>query len=409
MERREPPSLHRLQRFTYRVWFAVGVLVLGPELRGGPAELTIDPVGPPEPSQQREETRDTTRIDLPTLVQLRLFTIRWDTMQRSVIDLEHGEIMEFGHGSPEAPQDVFQDVFKDGATVLSDGTLVVWQDHTVRAYVDGFDEPPMVHEVEDTGESFELIPPLRVIASVDEAALWVVQVGGCCPDRDGHAELVELATGQVILSANLPGPSHPVADTARGLVLNTQSFIDTGDGFVAEPGSRQSLLLTRDGAVSQFATGEVVAANRDSALALSCINHAIRLGCVLHLIYVVTGDQRNVATPNEEGDWATVNHPNVPGPAHGWRANAPDGRFLVGFNARPPSPSFVVVVDPESADATTIWRTEGYPASSAGWDRTGDHVVIVDETDLIVVDPVARSEFRLTGIVPPGQHVFARM
>lgn len=65
----------------------------------------------------------------------------------------------------------------DGAMLMSDGTVVVWQDSTVRAFAEGLGNPPLVHTPDALINPPAYAPSVRLLPTADERAMWVVQIG----------------------------------------------------------------------------------------------------------------------------------------------------------------------------------------------------------------------------------------
>lgn len=412
-----PPAVHRLRRRRANrlairglavVALLAGAVVLTPQLLPGTG-VTIDPVSPPEDTAEDaarppQPGIEVTSFDLPVLVQLEIIAVRFNDPSRAIIDLSRGEVTTYPPFSSDLPGDAIS-----GASVLGDGRTAVWQDATVRVFSDGATEPTLVHTPSELINPPEFAPALSVLPHPDGAAIWVVQHGPCCLDEgDGQAELIDIETGQVLRSIPLPPNSSPVVATAGGLLLNTLEFMDTGDGWVGEPGSHEWLLLTEDDTVTPLGAGEVLAATDEDALVLTCTSHEPRLECALDLVDLDSGERRDVAPPTD-GEWTVVTGPDVPSDSPAWDATTGDGRALLGLAernglAQEPSVSHLVVVDNRTTEASVLATFDG-PLPPSSWDRTGRYLVMVDGADLTVLDVTDGSEFTIADLIPPDHHV----
>jgi hypothetical protein len=195
--------------------------------------------------------------------------------------------------------------------------------------------------------------------------------------------LLKSVSGDVELTVEVPANSTPVAAMSEGLLLNTLRFFDTGDGWIGEAGSHRLLLVGYDGMVADFSPGEVFAASADTALVLVCQDHEHPRDCELDLVDVASRQRQRLQAP-VEGSWTSVVLQQVPTGAAGWSATSADGRVLAGV--RDASGSHLVLIEPESGTVSTLATFDGW-APSAGWDRTGQYVVVVHGSDIVVLDP----------------------
>lgn len=373
------------------------VLVGVPRLLPG-TEVTIEPIAPTGtddgPNEGRDADggqdppRDGTEVevvsfDMPEPVPAQLLSVRFNQPSIAVIDLERGEATTYPPGTHGLTGDAI-----GGGAITQDGTIIVWQDDTVNVFVDGLDAPPLAHTPEEMINPPDAAPSLRVVPTSDGEAMWVVQIGACCPEPiDSSVELVDLATGQVELTAELPAGSFPIAAAGDRLVLNTSRYTiasGSGDGGADD---HRVLVLDEDGTSVELAAGEALAANDEVVAVLVCDDHERRVGCHLDLVDLSTGDRREV-TPPTEGSWSPVTEAVVPGDLAPWSAAAPDGRLLVGLSSRrvaeqKPFESHLVVLDPDAepdGEVATVLMSYDGPLPIAAWDRRGRQIVMHDGT-----------------------------
>ena len=365
---------------------------------------------PPADTLPRQESVALDVAALDVAVPIRVLALRNTSL--AIVDLFTGESTTYPPGAHGLPRDAI-----DGATLLSDGTVVVWQQGTVRAFPQGLGNPPVVHTPAELVNPSWAAPAVQVMPTADERALWVVQSGSCCPDDiPGLAELIDLDTGAVVATAELPANSFPVATTARGLVLNTHRFTDTGDGWQSEKGSHHTLLITDGGMVTRFASGAALATSSGAVALLTCQDHERRHDCLLDLVDIDTGGRQRVHAP-ADGEWTGLNGPDVPASVAPWSATAPDGRILVGLTPRGQRrggdlvrqdgddsklpEAQLIAIEPATATASTLHRFDGWPLPAA-WDQRGEHIVLSDGPHLTVLD-TGGSSVTLHDVIP-AQH-----
>lgn len=345
-------------------------------------------------------------LDLAAPVPLRVLAARFNNPSLALIDLDSRELRQIRAGTHGLAGDAL-----GGGLILADGTVVIWQDDTVRAFADGLGRATFEHVPDTLINPPGAAPSLRVVPSVDGDALWVVQIGSCCPDAvDGRAELVDLASGEVLQVAELPPSTFPVAATPDGLLLNTRRSTETPAGFVDEPGSQRTLLLGGEGTVSEFVPGAAVAVSGSTALIELCEPGPPRGGCELDLVDTRTSVRRRVERP-VAGAWGSASGPVVTGEHTPWSTTAPDGRILATIDLQEqlepkPSESHLVIIDPEQGDATVAASFDG-PAPPATWDRDGRHIVLVDGPNLTILDPAADTTSVLRDLLPSDHHAIA--
>lgn len=370
----------------------------------GPDGPTIDPVTPPdveapdgpdEPDRPALDDPEVVPLDIDEPVPLEVLAVRFNRPSFAAVDLPQGETVVYPPGAHGLPGDAI-----GGATILRDGTVVVWQDGTVRAMADGLAEPTLVHTPDPLLRPPDMAPSVFVVPDADERGLWVVQPG----TRDGGlAELVDLATGRVEVAAELPPSSFPAGATSAGVVVTAWP---DGNGSAGRHEDAEVVVVGRDRTVTHLADGEALAAGDDHVLVRTCVEPGTGDRChvdVLDVVDVTTGDRQVVERP-ATGSWGRATRPIPPGYLSPWIAAAPDGRFLVavvepreGYSAR----TVLVTVDPADAGTEILHELVGDPVAAA-WDREGEHVVITQgfDRDLVVLDPATGETMRVEDVVP---------
>lgn len=373
-------------------------------IRWADADIEPVPIDTAQPDDAAAEV-EIEPLDISTPVALRLLAGRFNDPSLAVIDLEAGELRRIRAGTRGLSRDAL-----GGGLILADGTVVIWQNDTVRAFTADLSSATLEYVPETLLNPPGTAPSLRVLPSPNGDALWVVQVGSCCPDAsDGRAELVDLATGEVLDMVDLPPRTFPAATTPDGLLLNTERFVETSEGFVDEPGSQRTLLLSGDGTLTELVPGRAVGVSGNDALIEVC-DQQPESGCELDLIDIQTGERRRLERP-VPGTWATASGPAVPGEHTPWSTTAPDGRILATINVhdeggQQPSESHLVIIDPEQPSTTIAASFDG-PTPPAAWDRQGRHIVLIDRQNVTILDPTADTTSVLPDLVPDNHHGIA--
>lgn len=390
---------------------AVVALIALPQLLGGPAGPTIDPVAPTEEPAPPDEPLDGSEVgelDLDIAVPVRLLAVRFNNPSLATFDLDTGRVEHYPPGSHGLSGDAIS-----GALVTPDGAVVVWQDDTIRMFTDRLDEPDFAYTPDEMIKPAGSAPAFRVLPTADGQALWVVQIGSCCSDEvDGLAELVDLQTGELRTSVELPPNAFPAASLGEDLLLNTEDLrlagSDSDAGWVTDPESLRVLRLTPDGQLSDLSDGHAVASSAHTALIRSCRMGNTGDGCDLDLLDTTTGERHPVA-PASEGSLGTAAGPAVPGDFTPWDVVAPDGRILVtsathdGIGNKADA-SRLLVLDPDTAELTEIARYDG-PTPPAAWDRAGRYIVVADDRHLTIIDPDDGATISLDDVVPDDHYV----
>jgi len=166
---------------------------------------------------------------------------------------------------------------------------------------------------------------LRVVPTPDGNRAWLVQPG-ITHGSDDYPTLVELLAigdGSTLLSLETDGTAFPVAATNAGLVLNTHSWFDTGDGFTVEPGSEIVVHLSDDGITNRVGEGTAIAASPTKV---------VRLASDQLFVSAPDGTSEVEVTKSFDGTWIGVGGPMIPSHAMPLQTVSPDGsEVLIGL------------------------------------------------------------------------------
>lgn len=370
-----------------------------PVVEEGPDTGVDEPVPPAEPESDGVEfgheilplevpavTR-WSELDVPVDLDLRLVGVARHPLDDAVALVDLGQ-----RETTVRPTTVFGGEPIDAVALSSSGVVVVARRGMVTA-VDG-DESRYFHRsqlITAPGAA----PSLTLVAA-DDDQVWVVQVG--VGDRPGGAELLDIHTGEVVVEAELPPDTHPVAAMPSRLVLNQ--------------GWEVVLTLTEDGQLDELTEGEAVAAPGEWVAVQTCETP----GCELTLHHVTSGERREVAKP-VEGTWVGVAGPTVPtaGPRW-WPAATSQGRLLYGIDttavdglSAEDRSGHLVVIDVDGPEgATVVWDLDDTRA--AAWSHDGRYIVLIDpdwetDADLTILDTHDGSITTVPDAIPVGHVV----
>lgn len=213
-----------------------------------------------------------------------------------------------------------------------------------------------------------------------------------------------MPSGEHLASYEVDPNAFPIGATASGLVLNTKTLIDTGDGWISEPASEQIIHLLLDGTLVNLFQGHAIAATPSAVAILN--RERLVIGSA------DGGSSHDIPKPGP-GAWDAVGGPGIPSDAMPLQTVSPDGSMLlVALFEAPdvngtPAKSTLFVVDLETNVTTTIDHYEG-PPPLATWSRDGQWIVLIDNRDIELIrlsDPEDR--FALPGVVPEEHWVLA--
>jgi len=342
-------------------------------------------------------------LDVERSVALRILTISPRRLESAVIDLEAAAMTLY-----TAESDALR-ARAEGAVMTPNRELVVWT-YEPAAYVFSGDLTRADLEMNpETDPDASWAPALRVVPTPDGNALWVVQPGAAYGDIDVPTlvELVELPTGRSLTSFEVEPNAFPIGATNAGLVLNMERLMDTGDGWITEPGSEHVVIVDAAGVITDVGPGRALAASAGTTVRLVCAAED-QSDCEL-----VIGDRTGAVARPGDGEWAPVGEPEIPNSTMPLQLISPDGTsLLVGFDEDPdvngtPARSTLYVVDLADGSSRRIATFENrYP--QATWSADGAWIAAIAGRDVMLYatdDPAVT--FTVHDAIPEDHYAFA--
>jgi hypothetical protein len=352
-------------------------------------------------------------LPLATPIPIRILAVRFNNPSLAVLDFEARTMTVYPPRAHAVPLDAV-----DGAVMTPNRELIIWTQGIARLFEDSLNSMDLELRPDPLREISGIAPSLRVIPSPDGDVVWLVQPGGgCCPPSyPSLIELIELPSGRRLASFEADPGTFPVAATDTGLVLNAEGLVDTGDGWVTEPGSERVIHLLKDGSTVEIGGGRAFAANSDRIVLWACPGDSP--GCVLHrtnelVLAGADGIDRVTIPKPAPGTWLWVGGPGGPSDAMPLQTITPDGStllFAIGdaldVNGTPET-STLYGIHLETTETTAIAHFQGRPPL-ATWSRDGQWIILVDIRDLTVISRTDPSNtYSLPGVVPEDHWVVA--
>lgn len=345
-----------------------------------------------------------TALPVTPAVPIRVLAVRPNNPSLAILDFEVGTMTVYRPRAHALPLDAV-----DGAVAAPNGDLIIWTQGVARLFTDTLAAVETELGPVDLRQISGFAPALRVVPSPDGDLVWVVQpglpsLGSSRPDYPTLVELVALPSGERLASYEVDPNAFPIGATTSGLVLNTETLIDTGDGWISEPASEQILHLLLDGTLVNLFQGHAIAVTPSAV--------AILNGERLVIGSADGGGSHDIPKPGP-GAWDAVGGPGIPSDAMPLQTVSPDGSMLlVALIEAPdvngtPAKSTLFVVDLETNVTTTIDHYEG-PPPLATWSRDGQWIVLIDNRDIELIsrtDP--QNRFTLPSVVPEEHWVLA--
>jgi len=340
-------------------------------------------------------------ISLDQPVSLRVLAIRPNNPSLAVLDFLERTTTVYPPGAHALPRDA-----TDGAVSTPNRDWIIWTNGVARLFAGSLDHVDLVLGPSPPREISGFAPALRVIPTPDGDRAWLVQPGITFGDND-YPTLVELVTmtdGESLLSLETDGTAFPVAATNDGLVLNTHSWFDTGDGFTVEPGSEVVVHLSDDGTTVRVGEGIAVAASP---------TRVIRTSSNRLFISASDGsDEVEVAAPFD-GTWIGVGGPMIPSSAMPLQTLSPDGtEMLIGLGRQldvngTPADSELIGVSLMDGSTRTIAEFEG-PTPFATWSSDGNWIALLWQKDITLINSIDPETVRhMEDVVPPDHFPLA--
>jgi hypothetical protein len=364
------------------VVLAVG-LISWAVVSGGPTEPVASSIPPTSGPQEGPEVLP---IAIEERIPATIVAVRPNSPSFAILDFESAATTIYPPGVHRSTLDA-----TDGVGVTPDGHLIVTTNsHEALLFQDGLDEDPVVFRPESPRSISGLAPVLHALmVPPDGQRMWLVQpgIGDGANDYPTLIELVDVSTGSRLLQTETAPETTPVGATYSGLVLESVSWTDTGDGFITEPGSERALLLTDEGELNEIGPGQVLEAGADTVVRTVCPETGDP--CEL-AITDSDGSNLRGGRPPIDGEWIHLGGPGIPSTSFPLRGLSPNGSSLImgvasGFDVNSmPENTTLVIVDVQAATTQILGEIQGLTT----WSRDSDRVVIIDQHDVsfIVVD-----------------------
>ena len=359
---------------------------------------------PPRSSSTTESPSAPTVTPIPIEepVSLRVLAVRGNNPPSlAVVDLSEGEttIYEMGvHALSANPV--------DGAVATPDGDWIIWSNGIAYRFSDSLGTIEVQLGPDPPREISGYAPALRVVPMPDGTRAWLVQPGIMygADDDPTLVDLVTLDDAASQLSVEVDGSAFPIASTNTGLVLNTERLLDTGDGFVTEPGSEATIHLTDDGTTTQVGTGWAIAASP---------TRIARMGNGELVISDPDGGNEVQVTKPIEGTWIDLGGPMVPSDAMPLQTVSPDGSQLavsisqdLDANGKP-AYSELIAVDLNDGSTQTLAQLDG-PTPNVTWTSDGEWVALLGPEDITLINTTDPNNTQsLQGVIPREHYPLA--
>jgi outer membrane protein assembly factor BamB len=344
-----------------------------------------------------------TPLQVEQSVPLTIFTARGNTADAAVVDLAAATTTVLNSDTAawtSQPQ---------GAVLTPSREFVVWTDEpAVYVFTSDLTDPELEIRPESNLVS-SFAPALRVIPTPHGDALWVVQPGVAygtinVPTR---VELFELSTGDRLATFEVEPNAFPAGATDAGLVLNTERLVDTGDGWVAEPGSEQVIVADTAGTVTEVGPGRAIATAAETIVRRVCAPDD-QYDCDLWI-----GDSGVAVARRGDGTWQPVGGPAIPSETMPLPAISPDGTtLLIGFGEDPDingTPARVTLYTIDLANSSThqiATFQNGYPLAT--WSADGQWIAVIGSRDITMYkadNPT--SSFVVANAIPENHYPLA--
>ncbi len=373
--------------------FAVTIVVFG-AVMFWPVDEQPDlaapvPVAPSTTLVTSEGSPIVSSLPVDRSLPLTIVAVRPNNPSFVVLDFEESTSTLYGPSVHSLPGDA-----TDGVAITPDRDTIIWSNGRAHLFISGLDEPGLPLG-SPPREISGLAPGLRVVPTPDGERVWLVQPGVGYGDNDFPTliELVELESGEVLLTTASDPNSFPVGATSSGLVLGTHSWLDTGDGFVVEAGSEVVLHVDESGNERVIGPGIPIAASPSSILMLVCSSDDAECDRGGELTtFDHDGNPGLIVERPAGGVWQTVGGPAIPSESMPLPAVSPDGAKLVmSIGVDPdengvPTSSRLVVIDLATGSTREVAAFDDVGFPLATWSGDGEWIVLIDGNDLQLVD-----------------------
>jgi hypothetical protein len=343
-----------------------------------------------------------TPIPIEEPVSLRVLAVRGNNPPSlAVLDLSEGETTIYEMGVHALTADPV-----DGAVATPNGDWIIWSNGIAYRFSDSLGTIDVQLGPDPPRQISGYAPALRVVPMPDGTRAWLVQPG-ITIGSDDYPTLVDLITlddASSLLSVEVDGSAFPIASTNNGLVLNTHGWLDTGDGFVTEPGSETTFHLTNDGTTIQVGTGWAIAASP---------TRIVRTSDGELVITDPDGSNEIQVTRPIEGTWIDLGGPMVPSDAMPLQTVSPDGSQLavsisqdLDVNGKP-AYSELIAVDLNDGSTQILAQFDG-PTPNATWSTDGQWIALLGPEDITLINATDPNNTQsLHGVIPREHYPLA--
>jgi len=343
-----------------------------------------------------------TPIPIEEPVSLRVLAVRGNNPPSlAVLDLSGGKITIYEMGVHALSADPV-----DGAVTTPNGDWIIWSNGIASRFSDSLDTIDVQLGPDPPRQISGYAPALRVVPMPDGTRAWLVQPG-ITFGSDDYPTLVELVTlddAASQLSVEVDGSAFPIASTNTGLVLNTERWLDTGDGFTTEPGSEATIHLTDDGATNPVGNGWAIAASP---------TRIVRTNDGELIISDPDGSNQAQVTKPIEGTWINLGGPMVPSDAMPLQTVSPDGSQLAVSISQEldangnPAYSELIAVDLNDGSTRTLAQFDGL-TPNATWSTDGQWIALLGPEDITLVNTTdPNNTHSLEGVIPREHYPLA--
>lgn len=327
-------------------------------------------------------------------VSLRVLAVRPNNPSLAVIDLAERTTTIYPPGAHAMPLDA-----TDGAVATPEGDWIIWTSGVASLFAGSLDQVDLVLGPNPPRDISSYAPALRVVPTPGADRAWLVQPG-ITYGQDHYPTLVDLVgvpDGSPLLSIETEGSAFPVAATDTGLVLNVHDWLDTGNGFVTEPGTEVAVHMLEDGTTVPIGEGRAIAASP---------TRVVRIASDRLLVSAPDGNGEVEVVKPFDGTWIGIGGPMIPSDAMPFQTVSPDGsEVLVSLGRQldangAPADSELLAVDLLDGTARTIGEFDG--ATPFGtWSSDGQWIALLWQDDITLIDTDdPQSQLFIEDVVP---------
>ncbi len=341
-------------------------------------------------------------LPLEVRIPVEIVAVRPNNPSFAILDFEEGTTTVYPPGTHRSTRDA-----TDGVAIASSRDLLVYTFGAVSLFDGGLDEEPILFGPDMLREVPGVGPGVVALPTPDGRRLWLVQPGIGYGENNYPTlvELVDVATGERLLQTETGATTWPAGVTHGGLVLGDERLVDTGDGFVTEPGSEQAVLLAENGSLRMIGPGYVMEATGNTVVRSLCDEPDVP--CELVLTDPDGSNARTVPRP-VEGNWNHLGGPGTPSVSLPLEAVSPNGSFLImGVGScladGAPLHMTLMVVDMQDLTTNILAEFDG-PSPLFTWSRDSNWIVMIDQEDVSFINVADPDRVIFVDDVIPADH-----